>query len=154
MLLNVQCNRVAFCFIQNSFLYIFADSPHGSFFLQKKQSSAFKDFDYLVDALLTETRKAYSKRDAQKFEAELFDEHFWGPQLFRIHVGKIISLFERDYGGLSSAIDIHTNEGSVTSLVFTCYTQLQSFIQNVVKQKPLLLRYISSCTNDIEGGIL
>ncbi|CAL6015770.1 Lipopolysaccharide-responsive_and beige-like anchor protein [Hexamita inflata] len=155
MLLQTQCNRVSFSFICDQFIYVFADSPHGEYFLRKKQTDLFKDFDFLVDAHIQEATKTFKRlKDAKRAQAELFTESFWEPHLVRLHTDKIISLFERDYGGLNSALDIHTNDGQIISLVFTCYHEMQQFTAQLQKVEPRLLRFISSTISDLDNTVL
>lgn len=145
MRLQVQANRIGYSLIHHDFIYVFSDAPNGRYFLQKKQADAFRDFDVLVDAHVQETQKAYARLpDSEPARAELFSSAFWEPQLTRLSIKKIISLVERDYGGLASALDIHVNNGECLSLVFACFYELRDFVEKILSQSPRLLRFLSS----------
>lgn len=149
MSLGISCCRVAFTFLHENFIYVFEDSPDGKYFCQQKQQGTFKDFDFLVEAQLKETRITADKIKEMPFTtSELHSHHFWEPRVTRININQMLSIFERDYGGLCSAVDIHINEGSTLSLVFQCYYELLNFEQNILNSKPSLLRFVTSTIRD------
>ena len=53
-----------------------------------------------------------------KAKADLFSNSFWAVQFERINVNQIVSIFERDYGGLNSSLDFHTASGKIFSFAF------------------------------------
>lgn len=120
----MRCCRVGYAFIADNFIFLFADTPTGEYFL-KPASAQQTDFDCLIQAHVEETKQAYAKfqeGSMVKAKADLFSNSFWAVQFERINVNQIVSIFERDYGGLNSCLDFHTASGKTFSFTFQDYT--------------------------------
>lgn len=60
LILDVRCCRVGYAFIADNFIFLFADTPTGEYFL-KPASAQRTDFDCLIQAHVDETKQAYAK---------------------------------------------------------------------------------------------